>query len=138
MSDSKQERYQELYDESRKISNDIHQRLLSLSSAIFGAFFLLLFNPKLTLDNVDKTLAIASIALFGLAILLALQIWHMDADRAYLVASAIDPKKKKDKDQILHRKRSIEQNARVLKTFLRFSFLVGIILAALFLINYVW
>ena len=123
------ERYQEFYDDAKSISFDILKHLLTLSTGILAVFFLLLADDEKPIVLHEKILLFLAICCFGLAIFFALQAWHLESERSYLIGAALDPAKKSTKETNLVRKRTTEQLLKLLKRGLRVFFLLGVLIA---------
>lgn len=130
--------YQRQFDRATEIGIDINKHLMSLSSGALGAYFFLFLNPKVVLVEVEKILLTVAIAIFGLAVFIALLVWQGQAEKCFLIGKAIDPRHKHEKSNILERKRSLDARLRSQKYAVRWLFIFGVLLSMGFIIFHVY
>jgi hypothetical protein len=130
---------QKFHDKAGQISRDLNQQLLSLSTAIIGAFFVLAFNND-CLTLIMKFLIIAAISSFGLTILFIVKAMQSDSSKNYFLGLINDSTKQDLIERKKNEEEKVKYNNRQLKErkLLRVFFLLGVLFSILILINYLF
>jgi len=118
---------QKFHDKAGQISRDLNQQLLSLSTGIIGAFFVLAFSNS-CLSNIIKVLIVASICSFGLTILFIIVSMQKDSSKNYFLGNINDSAKQDLEIRESNEKLKMKFNKQQLlaKKILRITFLLGI------------
>lgn len=130
---------QQFHDKAGQISRDLNQQLLSLSTAIIGAFFILAFsNPNLSF--LIKVLIVASICSFGLTILFIIVSMQKDSSKNYFLGHINDSTKQNQNERDKNEKAKIKFNNQQLlaKKILRITFVLGIIFSISIMIAFLF
>lgn len=134
----KNSKSQQFFDKSRELSISLTNKIMTFSVGIIGVFFLLLFNEKTTIPLMSKIALVCSIALFGIVVLISIQVIQYEVFRFHSLGEIFQQETSQKKTEFLEQKRKIEKKALRLKRGARILFLLGISLSALFLILFIF
>lgn len=117
-----------LHDRSRAVGTDLVKLVLSLSTGTLAIFFLALTGeakPPLTLAQ--KTSAVASVAILGVAVFCGIISMYADTRRYYFWACALQTADKQQRDAHYRSRDAWLLSARLLAAAMGISFLLGML-----------
>lgn len=127
---------QKFHDRAWFIANNLSKQLLTLSTGIIGAFFILVFNRQINLRTTEKLLILISITLFGLSILSVILGMQWDASKNYFLGQINDPAKLEKRAANELEKAKYDKKQQKAKLSSRIFFILGTLSAiALLAIN---
>jgi hypothetical protein len=128
---------QKFHERAGNISKDLNTQLLTLSTGIIAAFFLLVFNNK-DLTDTNRIFILITIAFFGFSILFSILGMKWDASRNYFLGNINDSTKqlKRTENELL--KNNFNTKQKKAKNAAGLIFLLGVLSAIVFLSNYIF
>lgn len=120
------------HERAWKIANELNKLLLSMSTGILAAFFFLLTNPKIILNQSEKHFILISVLFFTLSIMFAILSMQWDSSRNYFLGQM----NKIDRDSYNCYKKQKDKEANKYlfsKSMTKITFVIGVISAGLFL-----
>ncbi|WP_291152280.1 hypothetical protein [Flavobacterium sp. UBA7680] len=124
---------QKFHEKAGNISRDLNRQLLSLSTGIIGAFFILAFNEK-HLHIFIKVCIIISIICFGLTIYFIISGMQSDSSKNYFLANINDSTKQDKREENIELKKKFNDKQLDAKKKSRLSFISGVICSIILLI----
>lgn len=122
------------HERAWKISNELNKLLLSMSTGILAAFFFLLTNPKIILNQSEKYSILISVLFFTFSIMFAILSMQWDSNRNYFLGQM----KNSEKESVNYKKNQknkdkVKMKYYFSKSMTKITFVIGIISSGLFL-----
>lgn len=121
------------HERAWKIANDLNKLLLSMSTGILAAFFFLLTNPIIILNQSEKYVILISVMFFTLSIMFAILSMQFDSCRNYFLGQM--NKTDRDSDNSYKKQKDKVANKYYFsKNLTKITFAIGILSVGLFLV----
>lgn len=124
---------QKFHERAGDISKELYKQLLSLSTGVIAAFFLLVFNKRNELTFVDKVFILSTITLFGISMSCIILGMKWDASKYYFLGHINDSTKQNERENNETLKRKYGKRQIFFKDMAGIIFIFGILLAVCFL-----
>ena len=121
------------HERAGDISKELYKQLLSLSTGVIAAFFLLVFNKSTVFTNGDKVFILTTIALFGISMSCVILGMKWDASKYYFLGHINDSTKQNEREKHEALKRKYGKKQLFFKDSAGVFFILGIVSAVLFL-----
>lgn len=129
---------QKFHERAGDVARELNKQLLTLSTGIVAAFFLLVFNKSKDFNAIEKTFILISISLFGLSILFIILGMQWDSSKYYFLGHINDSTKQNDRSKNEQLKKVFNKKQLNAKKAARVLFLLGILSAITFFTIYLF
>ncbi len=120
------------HERAWKIANELNKLLLSMSTGILAAFFFLLTNPKIILNQSEKYLILISVLFFTLSIMLSILSMQWDSNRNYFLGEM--KRTERELNNCYKKQKDKAANKYLFsKSMTKITFVIGVISAGVFL-----